>query len=127
MVVLFCIAGIVSKFIGAWENALSMPYVVKYVPDYFIAQNFVYQLALYPKSIILSVLFYEFLEAFQSVHNSCMSKSYDCNHNRINIIKVHFSEDTGSRIFKGRVQKMIFKERDAMTSHEKSEIIYTNT
>lgn len=27
VVVLFCIAGIASKFIGAWENSLVMPYV----------------------------------------------------------------------------------------------------
>ncbi len=50
--ILICIAGLASKFIGAWENALAMPYIVKYVPDYFIAQNFVYQLESYPKSII---------------------------------------------------------------------------
>lgn len=52
VVVLFCIAGIASKFIGAWENSLVMPYVVQYVPDYFNAQNFINQLELYPKSII---------------------------------------------------------------------------
>lgn len=53
VVVLFCIAGIASKFVGTWENSLVMPYVNQHVPDYFIAQNFINQLELYPKSIIL--------------------------------------------------------------------------
>lgn len=58
--VLFCIAGIASKFIGSLENLLIMPIVNKYVPDYFMAENFVSQLELYPKSIILitTILFF---------------------------------------------------------------------
>lgn len=59
VVMLFCMAGISVKFVGAWENSLVMPYVNRYIPDYFIAQNFINQLELYPKSIILitTVLF----------------------------------------------------------------------
>lgn len=53
VVVLFCIAGIAFKFVGTWENSLVMPYVNQLVPYYFIAQNFINQLELYPKGIIL--------------------------------------------------------------------------
>lgn len=53
MFILICIAGAASKFVGAWENSLVMPIVNKYVPDYFMAENFVHQIGLYPRSIIL--------------------------------------------------------------------------
>ncbi len=53
VVVLFCIAGIASKLVGGWENAFTMPIVNKFVPDYFIVENFVNQLDLYPKYLII--------------------------------------------------------------------------
>lgn len=57
VLILICIAGIASKFVGALEDSLVMPYVSKYVPDYFIAKNYLGQLEQYPKSVILITAF----------------------------------------------------------------------
>lgn len=53
IIILFCIAGMASKFVGEWENGWIMPIVNKYVPSYFIVENFVTQIEMYPKSIII--------------------------------------------------------------------------
>lgn len=52
IMILFCIAGIASKFVGTWEDALFAPLINRYVPDYFMAENFICQIGHYPKSII---------------------------------------------------------------------------
>lgn len=42
-----------TKFVGNWENSWIMPIVNRYVPDYFIVDNFVTQIHMYPKKIII--------------------------------------------------------------------------
>lgn len=56
VILLFCVAGIASKFISTWESSLIMPVINKHVPDYFIINDFVNQLDLYPRKLIVTTV-----------------------------------------------------------------------
>ncbi len=65
VVALFLIAGFASKFVGELENTLVMPFVHKYIPDYFIVENFVNQLDLYSQPLIwLTVILFIITNSF---------------------------------------------------------------